>query len=397
MSQRHLHIVLVEPNPSGGLFHFAYQLGTALAGQGHRVELLTGPRPELEAQVTGFSVVATLPTWHGGGGQMPAVVRKLRRATRAVRYIGAWLTVLVHVHRCRPDVVQLAEWRFGIDGFLAAWLARRGWARAVTDLAHSPIPLEERRAGSPYRRGWLLDRGLDAGYRAMDTVIVLGESSRRDQLLRWPHTARVDVISHGDEEVLVAGPLPPPSASPPQSVFFGILTGYKGLDALMDAHALVVARLPSARLLIAGATMPDLDVERLQARAASIPGVSLRLGYVPIPEVAALMGSARLVVAPYRRSNASGIVRLAQTAGRPVVVTAVGDLADSVDDGETGFVVPPGDVSALAAAMLPLLTDIALADRMGAEGRRRLQATAAWPLVGRQLTAIYGELVGGTA
>lgn len=389
-----LRIVLVEPNPSGGLFQFVYQLGDALARQGHRVELLTGPSPELLSTHPNLTVLALLPTWHGGEGHRTTIGRKARRAVRAVRYIAAWAVVLHHVRRSRPDVVQLGEFRFWIDGFLAAYLAKRRWALVVVDLAHSPIPLEEQRdTGSMYRGGPLLSRGLHAGYRAMDAVIVLGPSSRQDLMTAWPHTRRVEVIPHGDETALVRGEPPWPSQCEPLAVFFGSLSTYKGLDVLLDAHAIVLETLPAARLLIAGPLIPDLDDVELRRRSAALPGVTLQVGYVPIKEVGPLVGSARVVVAPYRRSNASGVVRLAQTLGRPVVVTDVGDLAESVDDGETGLIVAAEDPASLAQAMIRLLEDGTLADRMGKEARSRLLATAAWPLVAQRLSDIYEQLL----
>ncbi|MDQ6839902.1 MAG: glycosyltransferase family 4 protein, partial [Actinomycetota bacterium] len=205
---------------------------------------------------------------------------------------------------------------------------------------------------------------------------------------------RVEVIPHGDESALVRGEPVRPSQCEPLAVFFGSLSRYKGLDVLLDAHARVLDTLPGARLLIAGSLIPDLDVVELRRRCAALSGVTLQVGYVPIDDVAALVGSARVIVAPYRRSNASGVVRLAQTLGRPVVVTDVGDLSESVDDGETGLVVAVEDSASLAQAMVRILDDGTLADRMGKEGRQRLLATASWPLVAQRVSDIYGQLLG---
>src|SRR5688572_5201957 len=56
-------IVLVQFSPCGRLFQFAMQLGDALAATGEKVELLTGPEPELAATQPGFTVRPVLPTW----------------------------------------------------------------------------------------------------------------------------------------------------------------------------------------------------------------------------------------------------------------------------------------------------------------------------------------------
>jgi len=388
-----LRIALVEFNPSGGLFQFAFQLGEALAGLGHEVELITGANPELLASTPGFKVTPILPTWHPGAGVESTVVRKLRRGVRAVRHVTAWGVLARHLRSTSPDIVQWAEWRFAVDGAAAALIARRHWARVAIDLAHSPVPLQEQRGGASYKAGPLLSRGLRSGYQAMDSILVLGDDSRRQLLEAWTGVRRVDTIPHGDESALVRRPVPPLSELPLRVVSFGSLTNYKGLDLLVEAFATVRRELPTSELLIAGPLVGDLDLEALRRQADAVGGVDIRVGYVPIDEVVDVVGSSRVVAAPYRRSNASGVVRLAHTMGRPVVVTDVGDLGASVVPEITGLVVPPENPSALADALIRLLKDPVAADRMGQEGRRRLLAEASWPVVAQRASTIYQELL----
>ncbi len=393
-----LRIVLVEFSPSGGLFQFSFQMGKALAEAGHRVTLLTGPDPEMTSSVPGFEVASLLPTWHPGAGVEPLVIRKLRRGSRAARHVAAWLQVARFVRETGPDVLQWSEWRFALDGMLASAVAHRGWARVCTDLAHSPLPLQEQRGGSdPYRRGRLLYAGLGRGYRAMDAVLVLGRRSRSDLLGVWPDLPTVEVIPHGDQRAFAREDLPDAGECSERVVLFGSLTGYKGIGVMLEAFARVRAERPGATLRIAGPVVGDLDVEDLTRRAAAVDGVEFRPGYVPSEDVPGLIGGARVLAAPYTRSNASGVVRLAQTLARPVVVTDVGDLADSVDDGETGFVVAPGDPASLAHSIIRLLGDPDLATGMGVEGRRRLLEGSSWEVVAGRLDSLYRSLLGAEA
>ena len=389
---RPLRITLVEFSPGGGLFQFSFQLATALAERGHQVELVTGPDPELRSTHPGLHVLSILPTWRPGSGNESALFRKVRRVGRAFRHIGAWLIVGRHLRRSRPDVVQWSSWRFAIDGLSAALIASRRWAGVSIDLAHSPLPLQEQHpTGSFYRRGVLLDLGLRTGYRAMDSVVVLGEATRHELIGTWTGVTRCDVVPHGDEQALAtgAGLLPLPSQCAPHAMLFGFLTAYKGIDLLLDAWPLVREHLPSAELTIAGSVGQDLDLASMIQRIDRLPGATLRAGYVPLPDVAALIGSARVVVAPYHRSNASGAVRLAQTLGRPVVVTDVGDLAASVRHGRSGLVVVPDDPHQLADALTRILSDPPLADRMGVAGRLDLERDASWSVVAEKVEAIY--------
>jgi rhamnosyl/mannosyltransferase len=81
----------------------------------------------------------------------------------------------------------------------------------------------------------------------------------------------------------------------------------------------------------------------------------------------------------------------AMACATPVVGSEVGGIPHVVTDGETGLLVPPGDPAALAAACRRLLEDTALADRLGAAGRRRAEERYAWD----GLTERYAELFRG--
>ena len=102
-----------------------------------------------------------------------------------------------------------------------------------------------------------------------------------------------------------------------------------------------------------------------------------------------LFQQARVVAAPYRYANASGVVELARTFARPVVASAVGDLPAVVEDGVTGLVVPTGDVPATAAALVRLLDDAAEAERMGEAGRASSDERASWATVAERVEEVY--------
>jgi starch synthase len=84
----------------------------------------------------------------------------------------------------------------------------------------------------------------------------------------------------------------------------------------------------------------------------------------------------------------------AMAAGLPVVATAVGGMADIVDDGVTGFLVPPDDPAALADALEAVLGDPALAAAMGAAGRRAAAGRLSPAEMARRVAAVYEEVLG---
>ncbi|MGH3624327.1 MAG: glycosyltransferase family 4 protein, partial [Sciscionella sp.] len=255
-------VMLVEFSPSGGLFQFAFQLGTALAARGHRVQLVTGPRPELESRVPGLWVRPLLPTWHPAAGAGDNVVlRKARRVLRAVRYHLAWLRVAWLLRSERPDVVQWSAWRFPVDGWMVHQLARRAGAPVMVALVHTPRPLnEQRRGGGLFNTSRVLNRCLDLGYSAVDATLVLGERSAEDLLATHPGARGVEIVPHGDEGVFSDGEPTDVVATAPVALFFGTLSANKGLEELLDAFDDVHARMPSARLVIAGSPSGEVDV-----------------------------------------------------------------------------------------------------------------------------------------
>ncbi len=155
-------------------------------------------------------------------------------------------------------------------------------------------------------------------------------------------------------------------------LFGGRMTNAKGTQQLLQALARVFPRVPRALLLVAG-TQPIeeqvppalLDPVRNSVRSA---------GWLVGKTLAAAYRMARLVVTPSVIFDSFPTMNLeAMACGVPVVTTCFGGAQEAVIDGQTGFVVNPFNIDALAEAIERLLTDDALAARMGEAGRARAQ------------------------
>jgi glycosyltransferase involved in cell wall biosynthesis len=101
-------------------------------------------------------------------------------------------------------------------------------------------------------------------------------------------------------------------------------------------------------------------------------------------------------VLPYLMGYQSGVLHLAMTMGRAVVVTAVGDLPQAVADGTTGLIVPPRDAQALADALERVVSDAAFAERLGAAAHARMLDGSDWSAVAEQVEAGLRSLVEDT-
>ncbi len=362
--------------------------------------MITGRGPEFLPRVPGFDVLPILPTWHPSTSTtLPPLLHKARRVLRALRYIDAWRRVVAYLRRNCVDAAMWSIWRFPIDGWFFTWLAWRARGTVWAVVAHEPRPFDEQRGeGSLYTSEWsfrFLRRALGDAYQRLDTVFVLGDKTRRELLDLWPQVRRVEVIPHGDERIFAQFAVRPPEACPARVLFFGTWTRYKGLDFLLEAFDVLRARMPEAELVVAGAVTKGVDVSVLRQRGHEIGGVDLRPGYVPVREVGRLFGQSRVVAIPYLRGAQSGVVHLAQTFGRPVVATAVGDIPAAVGHGTTGLVVPPEDVAGFASALERLLRDPLEASRMGRAARERVEGESSWEVVAARVAKVLQELVEG--
>lgn len=388
-------IVLVEMSPSGGLFQFAFELGSALAARGERVELWTGPRPELRSTQPAFVVRSVLPTWHPGDtGVHSRLFLLARRAFRAAQLIFAWIVLSVRLIVARPRAVLWSQWRFAFEPLFVVMLAAALRSSVLGLIAHEPVPRSDAKDTSTPKSGTVLTRAFRAAWQRIDVAFVLGPRTRELAVSYWQPYCPVLVIPHGNEPgVRGTAVVRPVAETEPVALFFGVWSKYKGIEVLLDAFALVRLRRPDARLVLAGAAGADIDVETVLARARALGNVDARPGYVPIDDVAGLFDSARVVVTPYIRATQSGVAHLAFTFGRPVVASEIGDLPDVIAHGVTGLLCPPHDAEALASAMVELLEDPALAAQLGQAGADSV--AEAWAVAAGRVADAVADAAGG--
>jgi L-malate glycosyltransferase len=154
--------------------------------------------------------------------------------------------------------------------------------------------------------------------------------------------------------------------------FVGRVVPQKGLPYLLRALSAVIARLPSAKLLIIGPCSGTMR-RRLDA-IAEAEGVSGRVAWSSARnDVNRIRSVMDVFAAPSVWETSSLSVLESMAAGVPVVATAAGGTPECVSDGETGFLVPVGNPSALTDRIVRLLSDRDLCERMGEAGRRRVR------------------------
>jgi glycosyltransferase involved in cell wall biosynthesis len=152
-------------------------------------------------------------------------------------------------------------------------------------------------------------------------------------------------------------------------VFVGRVGPSKGVDVLVRAAIEAAPLLPGLRLVIVGRDAGGFAAELVQAaQAAGHPDLLDFRGHVDHEALPGLLRDADVFAAPSPCEGGPGFVYLeAMAAGLPVIACAGTGAADVVEDGETGYLVAPGDVGAVRDALLALCGD---PDRRGRMGRR---------------------------
>jgi glycosyltransferase involved in cell wall biosynthesis len=223
--------------------------------------------------------------------------------------------------------------------------------------------------------------------RAADRVFVYGDALAR-QVHRFYGipSNRIATIPHGVYR-------PPRDVAPPDRApyrwfsFLGRIERYKGLDVFLKAAEDVALDFPDSRFYVGGAG--DLEpyreaIERLGNR------VVVEHREISNEETDEIMQESWAVVLPYTSATQSGVIPVAYWNGCPVIATDAGALAEMVREGETGFIVQPGDAGAVADRMRRLLRDPTLRGRLGAGAFSFYDRALRWERIANDLVAAMG-------
>jgi glycosyltransferase involved in cell wall biosynthesis len=185
---------------------------------------------------------------------------------------------------------------------------------------------------------------------------------------------------------------PRPLPVQPQALFVGVLERYKNVDGLAAAWRRAAPRVPDARLHLVGSGTLQPVVERLVRELPRQTSWAERLAQA---EVSATLDESTLLVLPSRSEGMGRVVVEAFCRARPVVGSHVGGIPDLVQDDVNGLLVEPGDLDGLADALVRVLTDRQLAERLssGAHGSAGLWTISAEEFASR-LRALVERITG---
>jgi glycosyltransferase involved in cell wall biosynthesis len=375
-------------NPSFSAPGYMHNLCGALADAGCEVDLFTGPafrrasRCWREISYTAriaFYRRTQLRSWEAGRLTRP-VWRGLRLAGHFISLARLTAAVgrydVLHLHF--PPVLP-------VD---ARWLQLVGHTIPIVHTVHNLWPHRARRDARDRQR-------LQRLYHACHHLIAHTEDTVRGLIEEFAVLPeRISRIPHGNfrqfwSQKRTSVPALDSADHTPTILMFGELRPSKGTDVLLRACATLRDRGVAFRVVLAGAPFAATRPLHDLARELRIEDrVTFHLRYIEEEAVPSYFDAASVVALPYRAIDQSGVALAAVTMGRAIVATRIGGLAELVQQGDCGLLVPVDDVESLAAALERLLTDVGLRQRFETNARRYAETALAWePIAERTIEA----------
>ena len=177
-----------------------------------------------------------------------------------------------------------------------------------------------------------------------------------------------------DLEPFLGPPVPLPER--PTALFIGVLERYKDVDTLAAAWRLAAPRLAGSALRIVGQGSRAHVVQKL---VRDLPGSTVWTPRLTTAEIVEALDAATVLVLPSRSEGMGRVIVEALCRGRPVIGTRVGGIPDLVQDGVNGIVVEARNPKALADAIVSVLSDRQLAERLAGCARPSVEPWLATP------------------
>ncbi|RPD47272.1 glycosyltransferase family 4 protein [Paracnuella aquatica] len=263
----------------------------------------------------------------------------------AVTSLATSIKAFQYIRKISPDIFHLEALQIRSVGLLPSILLVKKLLIAV----HDPVP-------HTGETGWKINLTRSSFHRFPKAkgYLLYSAFAKKQFDLHHPQLTSPRYLLQLQPYTYYRNYLPPGRQERKHILFFGRLSPYKGIDVLLEAIPQVFRQLPEEELVIAGKSfegyVPDPEV------VSKYPNnIRVLNRYISNEELVLLISQAKFVVCPYKDATQSGVLMTAYALQTPVIATDVGAFPETIVNNRSGILVPVGDATKLAEAMLQAL------------------------------------------
>jgi D-inositol-3-phosphate glycosyltransferase len=241
-------------------------------------------------------------------------------------------------------------------------------------------------------------------YRMADRLVVHNRISEQELIRKFdvppesvaviPHGQYIEEAQTANDDNMAAKRALGISETSRVLLFFGHIREVKGLDLLLDAAPIVAKKIPEVTILVGGRPLRkdfsdyEQQIDRLGIRDRCI----LHIRHILNEELPLFYKAADLVILPYRRIYQSGVILMAMSYNRPVVVSDLPAMTDMVTHGENGYVFTSGSPKSLAEQLIFALNDDEGRARVAQHALDYVRENNSWEIIGEKTLALYRSI-----
>jgi glycosyltransferase involved in cell wall biosynthesis len=330
-------------------------------------------------------------TFAGIYGDAPKWYRGWRYGLSLVQ-LGWWC------QRERPRLVHFHFFQIpALDLLLLRWLK---WLNIpIVTTVHDVLPFAAGTdfagsQGNIYHRLYHLSSGLVIHSQYARNALAQLDAALLSKALTIPHGGFANVSSHYQTEQEAAKAALDFAPGAPLILIFGTVKPNKRLDLAIQALQRVSHSYPKAQLVVVGKPQ-DRTVANARTLARELgveDHIIWHLDYATDQQMGLFFSAADVALFPYQWIYQSGALLMAMSFGRPVIATAVGSNADTIEHEVNGLLVPLDDPDKMADAILTLLDDPAAASALGQRANEHVSDQLSWKRFAARLLAFYDKI-----
>lgn len=359
-------VTLVALSCRGGMLHYTSQLANELSKHlnvtaiipEHTEKVLFSPKISIDTIRTGSSLL-DYGINHFSSSGVISLIRKIEMSSPEIIHIVSshpWNFLFTLISRKYPIVFTMHDPKKHSDGLISS----------------------------------LLDISDRVCLKISKNVIVHGECWKKYLINKYKiSSAKVSVVNHGDYSFFTKLSGEKELTKNRYVLCFGRIAKYKGLEVLCKAEPIISLVIPDLKICIAGKGDTSLFINDIINREK----FEIINRYIAEDEVPSLFKNCQLVVLPYIDATQTGVIPIAYAFHKPVIATKVGAIPEVVEDGVTGYLVPPGDHEALAAAIIKALSEKEKLITMGEAAYKKMEDDLGWAKIVDKTIDIYRNIL----